>query len=863
MKKIFIKSLILISLFFIIADASATDKLKIDSGWEFRQKNLGDWMPAKVPGVVQTDLLINKKIKDPFYGDNYLSIQWIDKLDWEYRTVFDAPDAEKNSNARLVFEGLDCYATVTLNGKQILVTDNMFRPWTANVKEIIKPKGNVLLVTFKSPTQQGLQQLSDFGLRLHGYNEHGVTGGIGENEIRFFQRKPGYQYGWDLTPRIITVGIWRPVILESWNEGHIEDLYAYTESLEKDYSKASIGTRVTASVDTAGDYTIGISFGDDKIKEVQKTLKSGENVIEESFTVNKPELWWPNGAGKPHLYDVRVTLTRNGKEIDSYSRKMGIRTTSLKRVDDADGKGTSFGIEINYKPVFCKGSSYVPSEVLLGREDPGIFEHIVKSVADVNMNMLRIWGGGIYESDHFYDLCDKYGIMVWHDFMFACGMYPDTKEFYDNVEMEAKQNMVRLRNHPSIVLWCGNNEVEVPWNPYGSTWEKSKWQHFYNKGEVARLTKGMEDLFYDQLDRYVKETYSDNMPYWPSSPLPGYKMAVESPFNQGDHHYWKIWHARHPVDNFNTNVGRFMSEYGVIGLPEIASMKNYTPEKDFWLNSPTMEIHNGSAKGNDVVMKYVSDRFKVPESFENKVYVSQIMQGEAMVIAMEAHRRNMPWCQGSLIWQINDCWPSNTWSGIDFYGYWKAMHYDMRQACAPVLVAPYIHGDTLDVFVVSDLYKHVKGTLKITLMDFAGRKLKSDSKKISISPMTSKKVIATSVKSFLNGANKATNLLLCEFTSSNMNASNILYFDLTKNLQLPKPNIRFDVKGFEGDEAIISVSTDNLAKNIMIKYKGEAGRFSDNFFDLLPGQSRDVKIMAKGTTAEIIDDLTYITMDQM
>ena len=844
-------------------NAVAFTKQKINVGWEFRQENLGEWMPAKVPGVVQTDLLENKKIKDPYYADNYKSIQWVDKLNWEYRTVFDAPEAAAKVHARLVFEGLDCYATVTLNGKRILITDNMFRTWTADVKNIIKPKGNVLHVSFESPSQRGLKQLSDFGLRLHGYNEHGMDGGIGDNEIRFFQRKPGYQYGWDLTPRIITVGIWRPVILESWDEGRVENLYAYTKSLERNYTKAEIGTKITANVDNVGSYTVSVNFGGKKVKESVKELKAGENVIEENFVVKNPKLWWPNGAGTPHLYDVSVIIAKDGKEVASSVTRMGIRTTAIKRVDDADGRGTSFGIEVNYKPIFCKGASYVPCEVLLGRENPKIFEWVVKGMAEVNMKMVRIWGGGIYECDHFYDLCDEYGLMVWHDFMFACGMYPDTKEFYDNVEAEVKQNMVRLRNHPSIMLWCGNNEVEGPWNPYGSTWEASKWQHYYNKEEIARLTKGMEDLFYEKLDRCVKETYSDNMPYWPSSPLPGYKIGVESPFTQGDHHYWKVWHAQHPVDNFNTYVGRFMSEYGVIGFPELASMRNYTPEKDLWLHSTTMDVHNGSWKGNEVVMKYVRNHFKEPESFEKKVYVSQVMQGEAMVIAMEAHRRNMPWCQGSLIWQVNDCWPCNSWAGIDFYGYWKAIHYNMRQACAPVLVAPYIHGDTLDVFVVSDLYRNLKGVLELTLMDFSGKRLHSVRENVSLSSMTSKKVVTTSVKKLLNGADKAATMLVCKFKSPAVQVSNILYFDLVKNLHLPRPDIHFTVQGFDGEDAIIRVSTDNLAKSIMVKYKGEAGFFSDNFFDLLPGQSRDIKVKAKGTSEEIIRELTYITMDQM
>ena len=846
------------------AIAQQVTRQELHGGWEFRQENLDDWMPAKVPGLVQTDLLENGKIKDPYYADNYLSIQWVDKVDWEYRTTFDAPQAAAAGNARLVFEGLDCFAKVWLNGTQIIEADNMFRTWKADVHRLLKPTGNTLHIVFESPTQRGLEFLTSFGLRLHGYNDHAGKGGIGNNKLQFFLRKPGYQFGWDLTPRILTVGIWRPVVLESWDEGRIEDLYVYTKSLEKNYSKAVVGSRMKTAVTEPGCYTLTLAFNGKTVQTIEKELISGEHLLDTEFEVKSPELWWPNGAGKPHLYDVSLTLSRDGRPIDTRATRVGIRTSEIRRVDDPDGKGTSFGLVINHKQIFCKGSNYVPCEVLLPRTPDTMLEHVVKSTADVNMNMLRVWGGGIYEEDYFYELCDRYGIMVWHDFMFACGMYPDTPAFYASVEAEARDNIERLRNHPSVVLWCGNNEVEVPWNPYGNGWQKSKWQHWYNPQQIARLTKGMEDLFYDLLDRCVRESCADGVPYWPSSPLPGYKIGAESPYTQGDYHYWQVWHNPHnPVEYYNTHVGRFMSEYGLIGFPELASMKRYTPEKDLWLHSPTMEAHQGSPKGNDNVIHYVGNHFRKPTDFAQQIYVSQIMQAEGITIAMEAHRRNMPWCQGSLIWQVNDCWPCNSWAGIDFYGYWKAMHYAMKQACAPILVAPYLHGDTLDLFIVSDLYKRVKGTLELTLMDFSGKKLKTQQIGTTLAPATSTKVASFPTMEFLGGADKASTLLFCKFISADGEASNILYFDLVKNLSLSAPKVDFVVKEADGEKATIVVSTDSLAKNVMVMYDGEAGRFSDNFFDLLPGQSREITVATDRPADEVLQKLTYMTMDRV
>jgi len=838
----------LVSFLFVLAFtmqgafAAQITKVELNSGWEFRQLNLDNWLPATVPGMVQVDLLANKKIPDPYFGDNWYKVQWVDKVHWEYRTVFDAPQATADENARMVFNGLDCYATVWLNDKVILEANNTFRTWIVDVKNIIKSKDNRLRVVFYSPTQKGLEELTEFGLRLHGYNDWPEKGGMGYNKLMFITRKPGCQYGWDLTPRMLTSGIWRPIVVESWNNARLEDFYTFTKSL--DAKKAVMGVSVSVNAAKAGNYNLKITLNGASVKELSRELKAGVNVIDETFEVRSPKLWWPKGTGEPYLYDMSVSLSQGSNILDNRAHKTGIRTTELVRIPDKDGKGCGFGLKINGKPIFCKGSNWVSSDVFMPRVKLEMLDFLVKSVSDVNMNILRVWGGASYEEDYFYEMCDKYGIMVWHDFMFACGMYPDCPKYLANIKAEAEDNVRRLRNHASIVLWCGNNEVEEPWNAYGNAFRVSPWQGFYNKSEIDRLTKAMEAIFETLLGGVVAANYSDNMPYWRSSPSTGMKTGVEKQLTHGDQHYWKVWHnPKLPVEAYYTNVGRFMSEYGMQGFPELASIVRYTPENDLWLNSPTMEAHQGSGNGNNELMKYVGYNFRVPEKFEHKLYMSQLMQAEAMRIAMETHRRSMPWCQGSLIWQINDDWPCTTWSGIDFYGYWKAMHYQMRKSCNNVMITSYQNDGTLDLFVVSDLYKPLKGTLELTLMDFSGKKLKNLKVPVSLGEWSSKKVADYKVTDLLGGQSSKNAVLVCELKVGNDVYKTLHYFEKVKDLNLPKPNVKLEAVASSDGKTRIKVSTDLLAKNVMVMCNGEAGIFSDNFFDLLPGESREITFM--------------------
>lgn len=404
---------------------SAAGRTELNQGWKFRQYGLGEWLPAAVPGTVHTDLLANGQIPDPFYGSSQSDLQWIDKTDWEYCCTFDAPELVSYDNVRLVFEGVDCYADIRLNGELLHRTGNMFRTWKSDVKGLLKSRNNRLHVVFHSPVMQGLKNMAAYGSRLTANNDLGALGGLGPNKVSVFTRKSGYQYGWDLAPRYVTSGLWRPVALEAWNEARVEDFHVRTRSTGP--RKAQMSASAALRTDAAGCYRIRILLNGKSILTADKRLDAGTHSIEEPFEIPSPRLWYPNGMGEPYLYDVELVLEKEGRELDRTAVRCGVRIVSLRCRDDADGRGRGFGFEINGIPVFCKGSNYVPADAFLPRISREKTEFLVRSAAQANMNMLRVWGGGTYESDDFYEMCDRYGIMVWQDFVFACNMYPGSR----------------------------------------------------------------------------------------------------------------------------------------------------------------------------------------------------------------------------------------------------------------------------------------------------------------------------------------------------------------------------------------------------------------------------------------------------
>lgn len=837
---------------------SAAGRTELNQGWKFRQYGLGEWLPAAVPGTVHTDLLANGQIPDPFYGSSQSDLQWIDKTDWEYCCTFDAPELASYDNVRLVFEGVDCYADIRLNGELLHRTGNMFRTWKSDVKGLLKSRNNRLHVVFHSPVMQGLKNMAAYGSRLTANNDLGALGGLGPNKVSVFTRKSGYQYGWDLAPRYVTSGLWRPVALEAWNEARVEDFHVRTRSTGP--RKAQMSASAALRTDAAGCYRIRILLNGKSILTADKTLDAGTHSIEEPFEIPSPRLWYPNGMGEPYLYDVELVLEKEGRELDRTAVRCGVRTVSLRCRDDADGRGRGFGFEINGIPVFCKGSNYVPADAFLPRISREKTEFLVRSAAQANMNMLRVWGGGTYESDDFYEMCDRYGIMVWQDFVFACNMYPGSAQIYADIRAEAEDNVRRLRNHPSLVLWCGNNEIDVAWKPHDK--RNSRFRKFYTEEEAEQFDRVNETIFRNILPGVVDSLCGGTVPYWHSSPSPGWGLDTADRWRYGDVHNWDVWHKGDPISAYNTQIARFISEYGLQSYPELSSVERFIPEGERRLASPSMTSHQGDRKKGDArMLEYVDRSYLRSDDFARTLYLSQLMQAEGMKTAMEAHRRNMPYCMGSLIWQLNDVWPCASWSGIDYYGRWKAMHYFVRKACEPVVVSPYIQGDTLDIFVVSDLRQPLRGVMKLTLTDFSGNKLKSSSHPVTVGAAASQRALRYGVRDYLDGTDPGNAVLVCEFRSDKTAYRALQYFETMKNAALPAAAVRIRAEKPDAATCRITVSSDKLAKNLTLHYKGTAGIFSDNYFDLLPGESRSVTLTAPEDAAEILRHIECMALN--
>jgi beta-mannosidase len=825
----------------LVSPVQSQQKIRKDltQGWEFSQYGLNEWLPAGVPGTVQTDLMSNGKIRDPYYGMEERNVQWIDKVDWTYRTRFDVEPAWLASNrAELVFEGLDTYADVSLNGKTILEGDNMFLAYRLNVKELLKETGNELVITFRSPIREGLKKQAAYGIRLPAINDQSETGQIGKNQVSIFTRKAGYHYGWDWGPRLVPSGIWRPAYLEFWNTARITDVFVSTVSLTD--KSAKMHAEVTIEAESPAFCTLNLTAGSTSWLRENVVLVKGTNVFTRDFEVKNPKLWWPLDYGEPYLYQVTAGLSDTSKVLSELQIPVGIRTLRLVQNPDPDGNGKSFYFEVNGVPVFAKGANYIPNDVFLPRVTPEEYEKVVGSAAFAHMNMLRVWGGGIYENDLFYDLCDRYGILIWQDFMFACSMYPGTPDFLSSVTEEARQNIIRLRKHPCMALWCGNNEMEAAWGPYD---EKMGWgwKNLYTQEQREMIWHAYDTVFHSILPEAVGRL-NPLTPYWHSSPSGGMGILATNETRTGDNHYWGVWHQKHPFSDFNRYISRFMSEYGFQSFPEFDAVKKYTQPADWDIESPVMSSHQRSGIGNVRIREYMALDYNIPQDFSNFLYVSHLLQAEGIKTGIEAHRRNKPYCMGTLYWQLNDCWPVASWSGTDYYRNYKALHYFARKAYEPVVPNSYRNGDTVEFCVISDRNVRLKGTLRIRTITFDGQTVFTQDLPFRTEPLGISAKTRIPVSQLSGGKNLNSLVVITSIVADGVNASeNILYLVKPKDLDLPEANINMRILEDSGNW-IINLTSAKLAKNVMVTWQGRAGIFSDNYFDLIPGKQVSIRL---------------------
>ncbi len=793
-------------------------RLPLKADWQFRQKGTQAFHPARVPGTVHTDLLRNGLIKDPFYGTNEAGVQWIEQEDWEYSTSFEA-DQEilKHAHVELTFEGLDTYARVFLNDRLILTGNNMFRYWTVDIRQQLKPGKNNLRVLFESAVKKGKAEAAALPYTLPG-------------DEKVFTRKAQYQYGWDWGPRLVTCGIYKPVYLNGWDDVRIKDLHYFIQELHDSAARIGFVTETESTKDMSLEVGLQLGLNDDPANNQPRKaytlhIRKGTQCDTVYYTIPKPELWYTNGLGKANLYHATLSIKRSGKLLDQRSLAIGLKRLELVREKDAFGE--SFFFRLNGKPVFMKGANYIPQHSFVTELRDSNYKGLVKLAKDANMNMLRVWGGGLYEDEAFYEQCDRNGILVWQDLMFACAMYPGDTAFVENVKQEVAQQARRLRNHTCLALWCGNNEIDEGWHNWG--WQK---QYKYSAKDSTLIWNNYTHLFHEAIPGILKQ-YDPHTAYWPSSPSIGW--GRKESLVQGDAHYWGVWWGMEPFDVYEKKTGRFMSEYGFQGMPSVALFKTFCDTNDLHLNSAALKAHQKHPTGYQTIQTYMERDYPVPSEFEKLIYVSQLLQRDAMKTAIEAHRRAKPYCMGTLYWQLNDCWPVTSWSALDNSSRPKALYYETKKLFGDVSVSVYKNGTDYEVFVISDKATTDQGVFRMTLKNTKGDTLLHKQNTLFIGANSS--VIHTRLKeSELKGLSKQELYLSCSIrdASGNTITQNQFFFVKPKELLLYDPGISI---AFSKEKDTLCISARHFVKDLYLFSDQQELDLSDNFINIEPGQT--------------------------
>lgn len=832
-----------------IAGASAQSQTYVlDKGWEFSQAGSNEWMSARVPGTVHQDLLDHGRLPDPFYGMNEQKVQWVEKEDWLYRTVFTVTaDQLKSDAAWLTFEGLDTYADVYLNGSLLLKADNMFVGHKLAVKDVLREGENRLMIRFRSPVEETAPQWDTDGFNYPADNDHS------EKRMSVYTRKAPYSYGWDWGIRLATSGIWRPVKLTFCNGAAIDDFFVRQQEVTEQVAKVDNQLEINNVTTTPKEAQVKVVYAyGEQADTLTRTvvLQPGKNSLSMPAWIEKPHLWMPNGWGDPALYTFTATVSVDGKEVASREEAIGLRSIRVVMEDDKDGK--SFYFEVNGKPMFAKGSNYIPGDALLPNMTGERYARLFEDIRAANMNMVRVWGGGIYEDDRFYEEADRNGILVWQDFIFACTTYPHDPTFLKRVSEEAVYNMRRLRNHASLAMWCGNNEIYEGMRYWG-------WKDKYSPVVWKEMTEGYDVLFRQLLPELV-EANDPGRFYMHGSPYEANWGRPES-WKIADSHNWGTWYGQKPFESLDTEIPRFMSEYGFQAFPEMKTIRMFASPEDYELESPVMNAHQKASIGNFLIKKTMALYYKVPEKFEDLIYAGLILQGQGMRHGIEAHRRHRPYCMGSLPWQLNDSWPVVSWSSIDYYGNWKAMHYQIRRAFAPVLVDAIKEGNNLSYYIMSDRLTDEELTLNLELMDFNGKVYRKQKVDGLLPANTSKLFYQEPVEQALAGRDSATTFMhmVVKSKKGEVLSDEIYYFAHPKDQFLPKTPLHWQVKQKKG-YCEVTVKADKLARDIFIEVPVQGVRFSDNFFDLLPGQKK--KVIITSPDGKSLDHL-QVTVHQL
>ncbi|WP_342250512.1 beta-mannosidase [Sphingomonas sp. OTU376] len=841
--------------------AGPRDTVSLDGAWEVRidpadaeaaktHPREASWFAAKVPGSVQQDLIASGRAPDPFKGINQAPIQWAGLTNWQFRKVIEVtPEMLKRDHIDLVFDGLDTFATVSLNGQKLLTTANAHRRWRIDAKSALKLGRNELVIAIASPIRTLQPMVLAQANTLPGEYDSEFGDEPKGKQTSPYIRKPKYHYSWDWGPRLVNIGIWRPARIETWDNARIDNMRVDQEALNDAEARLVARYRIVAGASTKLTLRTTLTGPDGKKQTVSRsvTVAPGINEVSVPLTIASPRRWWPVGYGAQTMYDVSGQLSDRDGKADSVSHKTGLRTVELIRKDG------SFGFKVNGIPIFAKGANLIPFDMFPSRVPRAQMQQVLQSARDTNMNMIRVWGGGYYLDDAFYEIADELGLMIWQDFMFGGSVTPPDAEFRDNVRVEAEEQVERLQPHPSVIAWSGGNEILAGWENWS---DRKAFKKRVGADEQERIGVGMAVLF-DRVLRDAVITRAPGTPYWNNSPATDYEAPTDTD-KDGDRHFWDVWSGSKPVERYLDSCPRFMSEYGFQSMPGLSTIRDFAGDGPFTLESPVLKAHQRflSGEGNARLQLYLDQRLRPAKDFADTVYLTQVNQMQAIDMAARHHRACRPVTLGSLYWQLNDTWPAISWASISYDGQWKLLQYAAKRFFAPQAIVTEHKDGATRVALVSDATTPIAAEWRIRAFDMSGKPLGERGDKVSLTPLGAQEAASIADADLFAGAAPEASYAVAELLIGGRQVSRtIVERALPKDMAYPAPGLstRWDGKR-------VTITAGALARAVMLDFGTLAAHPSDDGFDLLSGESITIEVRSDATAEALQNALTLRTL---
>ncbi len=808
--------------------------------WEFRaadskgahsaeQSRITQWMPGTVPGTVHTDLMAQQVIPDPFFRTNETDVQWIEEVDWVYRRTFDLPPGIlREKTVRLCAGGLDTYANIAINGKRVGESSNMFIEHSFDIRKALRPGENTIEIRFDSPVKRAKSLET----------KHGALRVV-LDPYRAYIRKAQYSFGWDWGPKLATSGIWKGISIEAFTGPRLRDPFIKVVSLSAKEAVVRISVDVEGRAWKDARLLVAIEGGSGR---TEKICPARGRTISLTVKIPRPRFWWPNGQGEQPMYSASLSLVERNGILHSLTVPFALRTVELLQKKDKEGR--SFIFVINGRKVFCKGADWIPADNFLPRIPDSRYETLIAMAKDAHMNMLRVWGGGVYEKKVFYELCDRHGLMVWQDFMFACGEYPDTPWFHKEIRTEAERTIKRLRNHPSIVLWCGNNECE--------------WLFCTENPDKGPDQMSGARIFRDLLPAACK-TVDGSRPYWRSSP---FGTGFPNDEGNGNHHQWTVWSAWKDFAEYENDNARFVSEFGFQAPANVRTMEECTLPEDRSIQSRVIEHHNKQVEGPERLVRFLAGHYHLETGFSRFTYLSQLVQAGALKCAVEHWRRRKYGTAGSLFWQINDCWPVSSWSVIDSALRPKAAYFYAKRFFAPLLVSFKKSNAGIGVWVTNDQPGAHNGTLMLSRLSVEGSTLWTREHQVRIPKDSSREAIIIEEGWLESLRRDAEYLHVRLVVGGDVVGENRFYFAEPKHMDLSGQCPSGELND-EGDGLfLLRLRAKDLARDVVVEIEGEDARFEDNYVDIDAGTTKEIRFRSRLVFRDLLGRLRIHCLGQ-